>query len=278
MKNHLTLLFIITIGFSAVAQPVHLMTYNIRYANENDGENIWDNRKDKIVKMINYYEPGIVGIQEGLLKQVEYLDKSLKDFNFVGVGREDGKKQGEYAAIFYNKKKYKVMENTTFWLSETPEKVSVGWDAALERICTYALFKDKQTGKTFWVFNTHFDHRGDQARVNSAKLILEMINKKTDLSKHPVVLMGDLNLTPEKEGIQTLKSQLSDSKMISEKEPYGPIGTSNGFDTSRIMTGRIDYIFVKNLKVKQYAQLNDRRDNNLYPSDHIPVLIEAYGF
>lgn len=276
--NKLLTLALILICWTTNAQPIKMMTYNIRYANDNDGENVWDNRKSKVVQLINYYEPLVFGIQEGLEKQVKYLDESLGNFDYVGVGRDDGKTKGEYSAVFYNTQALEVLESSTFWLSETPDKISKGWDASLERICTYARFKNKKTGKTFWVFNTHFDHRGEEARKNSSKLILEMINKKTNLKKDKVVFMGDLNLVPDQEGIATLKAQLDDSKSISAKTPYGPVGTSNGFKTDLIMTRRIDYIFSKNLQVNQYAQIDDRRDDNYYPSDHLPVLVELEGF
>lgn len=276
--NKLLTLALILLCWASNAQPIKMMTYNIRYANDNDGENVWDNRKSKVVQLINYYEPLVFGIQEGLEKQVKYLDESLDSYDYVGVGRDDGKTKGEYSAVFYNTQALEVLESSTFWLSETPDKISKGWDASLERICTYARFKNKKTGKTFWVFNTHFDHRGEEARKNSAKLILEMINKKTNLGTDKVVFMGDLNLVPEHEAIATIKSQLDDSKTISEKAPYGPVGTSNGFKTDLVMTRRIDYIFTKNLKVKEYVQIDDRRDDNYYPSDHLPVLVELEAF
>lgn len=276
--NKLLTLALILLCWTTNAQPIKMMTYNIRYANDNDGENVWDNRKSKVVQLINYYEPLVFGIQEGLEKQVKYLDESLGNYGYVGVGRDDGKTKGEYSAVFYNTQALEVLESSTFWLSETPDKISKGWDASLERICTYARFKNKKSGKTFWVFNTHFDHRGEEARKNSAKLILEMINKKTNLGTDKVVFMGDLNLVPEHEAIATIKSQLDDSKSISEKAPYGPVGTSNGFDTGLVMTRRIDYIFTKNLRVNQYIQIDDRRDDNYYPSDHLPVLVELEGF
>src|SRR5690606_28963261 len=130
--------------------------------------------------------------------------------------------------------KFKVVKTNTFWLSETPEKVSVGWDAALERICTYALFEDLDTQKQFWVFNTHFDHIGTKARTNSAQLIYKKINE-INTTYLPVILMGDLNLTPDTEAIQFFKKYLTDAKDISKKPFYGPIGTFNGFKQDRIL-------------------------------------------
>jgi endonuclease/exonuclease/phosphatase family metal-dependent hydrolase len=257
MKKLLTLTMVV-LGMSANAQSIKVMTYNIRYDNENDGENIWNNRKAKVAKLIEFYDPVVFGTQEGLVHQLDYLDKSLKTYRYIGVGRDDGKKKGEFSAIFYNSKQLDIVENSDFWLSETPEKVSVGWDASMERICSFALFKNKKNGKTFWVFNAHFDHLGVEARKQSAQLILDMIDKKTNGMKLPVVLMGDLNLGPEEEPIKLINAKMDDTRLVSETEPYGPPGTFNRFDKDFIMDRRIDYIFTKNFKVKKYAQIDDR--------------------
>ena len=131
-----------------------IMTYNIRYDNPNDGENKWYNRKEYLCDQIRYNEVDILGIQEGLHHQVKYLDSVFTDYSYVGIGRDDGKTKGEYSAIFYNNKKFEVVEQSTFWLSKTPNKISVGWDASMERICTYGLFKKKLQSNNF-MFSTH---------------------------------------------------------------------------------------------------------------------------
>lgn len=254
------------------SQNINLMSYNIKYDNTGDTINNWNDRKATMAELILHYEADIVGIQEGLHNQVTYLNSALPDFSYLGVGRDDGKEKGEYTAIFYNTNKFKVLKTNTFWLSETPEKVSVGWDAALERICTYALFEDLDTKKQFWVFNTHFDHVGTTARTNSAQLIYKKINEinTTDL---PVILMGDLNLTPDTEAIQFFKKYLTDAMDISKKPFYGPVGTFNGFKQDRIMKDRIDYFFVKDVNVLSYTHIDDRMANNKHISDHLPVLM-----
>ena len=226
------------------AQSYKIMTYNIRYDNPNDGENQWSKRKAFLSNQIAYNDPDVFGIQEGLHHQVTYLDSALVDYKYLGVGRDDGKTKGEYSAIFYNTKKLKVIKKSTIWLSETPNKISVGWDASMERICTYALFEDVNTNRRFWVFNTHFDHIGKEARIQSAKLIietLESLNKKN----YPVAVMGDLNLKPESKPIQYLSSVLNDSKTVCLSTPFGPTGTFNGFKFDKPVTDRIDYIFYK---------------------------------
>ena len=258
-------------------QDIKLMTYNIRMDNPNDGENAWPNRKENFVNQILFYAPDVLGIQEGLEHQVLYLDTHLKNYKYVGVGRADVKEKGvgEYSAIFYNPQNFKELKSGTFWLSETPDKPSRGWDASLNRICTYILLKNKKTDEKFWVFNTHFDHRGVEARKKSTRLItqkIDAINKE----KLPVFLMGDFNLQPEEEPIQFLAKQLNDSRAISQLPPYGPVGTFNGFDACKNIDKRIDYIFTSknNITIKKYAVIADVNDVK-YPSDHLPVFIEA---
>ena len=253
------------------SQEAKILTYNIKYDNINDTVNNWNDRKIAMVELLKHYEPDIIGMQEVLHHQLTYLDKQLSNFSAIGVGRDDGKEKGEYSPILYNSKKYKLLDSNTFWLSKTPEKISVGWDASLERICTYALFEDLNSRKQFWVFNTHFDHRGTMAREKSVELIVKKI-KKINVKNLPVALMGDLNLSPEKAPIQFLKSAMSDGQSISQKPFYGPTGTFSGFDHKRILDHRIDYIFVKGFNVLEYTHIDDRMENNKHISDHLPVL------
>lgn len=256
------------------SQTVKLITYNIRYDNSNDAENSWSERKEKLAAQIKFYEPDIFGIQEGLYHQVNFLDNYLGKYNYAGVGREDGKTIGEFSAIFFNAKRFKLLESSTFWLSETPDTISIGWDAVLPRICTYVYLKDNITGKKIWVFNTHLDHIGKLARINSAKLIVKRIkslNKLTD----PVILMGDFNSTPDSKVIKYLSAELNDSKYSGINPAFGPEGTFNGFKFHEPVTERIDYIFSYKEKtlVNKYAVLSDSKDCK-YPSDHLPVFIE----
>ncbi|MFC2096888.1 endonuclease/exonuclease/phosphatase family protein [Bacteroidota bacterium] len=255
-------------------QVVKLMTYNIRYDNAGDKENRWDLRKDYLTDQIKFHEPGILGIQEGLHHQVNYVDSCLTDYKFIGVGRNDGKTKGEYSAIFYKNKNYEIIKSSTFWLSETPEIISKGWDAALERICTYALFEDKNNKQKFWVFNTHFDHRGETARINSAKLIINKISE-LNINNYPVILMGDLNLESESQAIQYITKFLNDSKQSATRVTFGPNSTFNGFNFNYTEGKRIDYIFTskKGILVNKYAVLTDSKDQK-YPSDHFPVFVK----
>jgi len=250
------------------------MTYNIRYDNPNDGENKWVYRRDNIKEIINLYSPDILGIQEGLFNQIDYLDTALTDFSFVGVGRDDGDKKGEYSAIFYKKDRLKVLKHKTIWLSETPDTVSVGWDAVLPRICTYALFEIKESGNKIWVFNTHFDHIGKLARINSSELILNLI-KNVNTKEYPVILTGDFNSEPESEVISVLSKYLANTKTICLTVPKGPDATFNSFNFGANHNKQIDYIFTSksNVRVNKYLVI-DTAYNRHYPSDHFPVLVE----
>ena len=249
-----------------------IISYNIRYDNKWDKENKWSLRKKRLVRLLVDYSPSIFGIQEGLHTQVNYIDSSLTNYNYIGVGREDGNTKGEFCAIYFDKDHYEVLETSTFWLSETPDVVSVGWDAALERICSYGLFKHRISDEKIWIFNSHFDHVGSIARKKSAELILKKI-KEMNTKSFPVVLMGDFNSNPESGPIKILKNDLQDALEISLTNLRGPKGTFNGFDNRNPLDKRIDYIFVKDRKITSYRHIDDRLTNNQHISDHFPVMI-----
>lgn len=258
-------------------QHINLMTYNIRYDNPKDGENSWPNRKEVLLSQILFYQPDVMGTQEGLEHQIHYIDENLKSYKYVGVARADVKEKGkgEYSAVFYNVNKFKDLKSGTFWLSDTPDKPSRGWDASLNRICTYILLQDKNSGKKFWVFNTHFDHKGVEARQKSAELIIKKI-KEINKENLSVFLMGDFNLTPEESPIKFITKNLNDSKLVSKQLPFGPDETFNGFKVCEVRNRRIDYIFVsqKNITVEKYGVIANVKKMK-YPSDHFPVYISA---
>jgi endonuclease/exonuclease/phosphatase family metal-dependent hydrolase len=251
----------------------NIATFNLRYDTASDGINAWGNRREWVRDLIRYHGFDIFGIQEGLANQVDFLAED-GTFDYVGGGRDDGKRAGEFSAIYYNKKRFKRHEFGTFWLSPTPDVPSKGWDASLNRICTWAKLSDHASrGRDFYVFNTHFDHRGEEARRKSAELILEKI--KAIAGNKPFFFTGDLNSTPETPQIKLLSAELRNSRVATETKPYGPYGTANGFDINRPLDMHIDYIFVsKGIRVFKYAVLPDQWDKR-YPSDHLPVVIEA---
>lgn len=247
------------------------MTYNIRFNNPDDGPNAWPNRKNDVKRLIQFEQPDLLGIQEGLWGQVQFLD-SLVLYGREGVGRDDGKVNGEFSALYYRKDRFSRLDGGTFWLSETPEIPSKGWDAALNRVCTWLILKDLKTGKKIAVFNTHFDHQGMQARIHAADLLNQ---KAHQFGKGlPVVLMGDFNLTPETTPIKKMQGYFQDAFLVSEQPPFGPEGTFNGFKVAQSYTGRIDYVFVnKVLNVLDYQVRADVRSGGYFLSDHFPVIV-----
>ncbi|WP_081817377.1 endonuclease/exonuclease/phosphatase family protein [Leeuwenhoekiella sp. MAR_2009_132] len=273
MKNCLTPLILLLCLTALNAQEISLMTYNIRLSTESDGDDAWSQRKEFLTSQVLFYAPDVMGVQEALPEQMDYLNHNLTGYKHIGVGRE-GENQGEFSALFYNAGKLEVLKSDTFWLSETPEKISTGWDAALPRICTYALFKDKTTQEEFYVFNTHFDHVGVEARKEAAALILQ---KMTELNTEnaAVFLTGDLNLEPDSDPIAVLKTKLFDTNELAPRGAFGPSGTFNGFKFDEPVTRRIDYIFQgksNTSQVLKHAVLSDSKDLH-YASDHLPVYV-----
>jgi endonuclease/exonuclease/phosphatase family metal-dependent hydrolase len=270
--KQITLISFLFICNLLVAQNIQVITYNIRLNTPDDGINAWPNRSKQVAALLIFHDPDVFGIQEALSGQIEDLQAQLPKMKWVGVGRDDGKKAGEYSPIFYNSEKYKSLKQGWFWLSETPDKPGLGWDAACNRVCTWVLLETEKKDKQFMVFNTHFDHKGTTARVESAKLILRKI-KELNKDNLPVILTGDFNLTPEQAPVAVITKELKDSRSISKKPPYGPSGTFNGFDFNSPLKDRIDYVFVsEQVEVKDYAVLSDSKDLR-YPSDHLPVFV-----
>lgn len=255
------------------ANYINVMSYNIRYNNANDGENAWPNRKDNVKALIKYHDADILCVQEALALQADQLRENT-NYERIGVGRTDGKREGEFSAIYFDKTRFAKKDGGTFWLSETPDQPSKGWDAAIVRVCTWVKLYDKWSRKEFIVFNTHYDHVGVQARIESAKLIKKKIMEIAPTL--PVVLTGDLNVTPETEAISTIKTFMTDTKEAAVEPAYGPEGTFNGFKFNAPLKERIDYIFInKGFEVQKFGVLSDSKDLK-YPSDHLPVLARLF--
>ncbi len=253
---------------------IKVITYNIRYDNPKDGKNNWKYRKTHVADFLQTESPDFFGVQEALFHQAIELGNLMPDYHWVGVGRADGNKDGEFTSIFFKKDKYFVEKTGTFWLSETPEIIgSKGWDAALPRIATWAIFKNKQTDSTYFVLNTHFDHIGDTARVESAKLILKQVKALNQKAKS--VIMGDLNVTPRDKVYTafTQNTDFRDARKATETAPKGKKGTFNNFKIKHFREATIDYIFVdKRLTVKSYEVPTPQYDNR-QASDHYPIVI-----
>jgi endonuclease/exonuclease/phosphatase family metal-dependent hydrolase len=255
---------------------ITVITYNIRLNTLDDGVNAWPNRKNNITLLIREQNPSLFGLQEALPEQVADVESAFPGFGRVGVGRDDGKSSGEFSPIFFDRSRFKLKESGTFWLSQTPSKVSRGWDAACNRIVTWAILEDQESGKIFGYFNTHFDHMGEVARRNSAYLLLHAVDS---LAKDiPVAVTGDFNSTPDAEPIRIITDQsepsfLMDSKPLSDSQS-GPGFTYTGFEVGAIPGQLIDYVFVKKIiKVSSYKVL-DYHIGKYYPSDHLPVVVK----
>jgi len=267
------IVFCFAISLSAQDSLIRVMTFNIRYDNPADGINSWDNRKELVTSGIG--TPDIFGMQEVLKHQLDYILGELPAYRPIGVGREDGQTKGEYAPIFYKNDHFSLLDHGTFWLSPTPlDTGSIGWDAALTRICTWGKFLDKSTGVVFYFLNTHFDHMGDTARAESARLIVDFINKKTNgLS---VILTGDFNSSPNDEPylvLTDLEKGLNDACQSGNISNACNEGTFNGFGSQKDPE-RIDMIFFKgSWQVLSYNVLKIKNADT-FISDNWPMVAE----
>lgn len=254
---------------------INIATYNIRMDTPNDSLDPWQHRKEMIKGLVTFHDFDVFGTQEGFKHQLEDI-LDLENYAYVGVGRDDGVAAGEHSAIFYKKNKFDVLKNGDFWYSETPDTPSLGWDATCcHRICSWVQLKDKENGKTFFVFNSHYDHEGEEARKNSSTLLLSKIEEIA--GNNTVFCTGDFNATPNSEPIQIIYNDetLKDSYLISEQKPYGTEATFNNFRVKHSTNSRIDYIWVsKNISIKKYGTLNDIQYGH-FPSDHYPVMVKA---
>ena len=254
---------------------IEVMTLNVRYDNPEDSINAWPKRASQVCNFIQKEKPDILGMQEVLWQQYVVLDSVLTEYTSTGVGRDDGAREGEMNPVFFRKERFDMVRTITFWLSDTPEiPGSRGWGASLPRIVTWMELVDKNSHEHFFYFNTHFAHDSDSARIMSSKILLREVNKITD--GFPFIITGDFNMLPTSKGYAILTGPdesvplLRDSYVISEKKPYGPAYTFNGFSDKR-GTGRIDYIFVRSgMKVLDHSTII-KKERGIFISDHWPV-------
>lgn len=269
----ITIIFLAQIAFGQ-SENIKVITYNIRcgFCEDSSSVNNWSYRKYLVAYLIHSHKPDLIGLQEAEMFQVNELIEMLDEYDWYGVSREDGKERGESTAILFKKKRFEPLTKKTLWLSETPELVSRGWDAALNRTVTIIRFFDKHLNKEFYYANTHLDHVGETARTESSKLIVDILTNYSD--EYPVIFSGDLNFTSNSEGYKVLSEKLFDAKSISESESGGNI-TYNGFGNDIQPDNKIDFIFV-NDKIKVINHIIDTTlFNGLYPSDHYPVIADT---
>ena len=283
----LTLLAAAGFAAAAFAAPVadatpegeaKIISYNIRLGVADDGANSWEHRREATLRMLEREAPTVFGIQEGYLFQVKYIEENLPQYGRVGVGRDDGKEGGEIMAVFYLRDRYDLLDHGDLWLSETPDRVSRGWDGACNRTMTWVHLREKATGKEFFHFNSHFDHIGTVARAESAKLLIEKVAEIA--GKTPAFCTGDFNSNQQTNVYNTIVTSgtLVDSYARTTDKVNADWPSYNGYkyiSTPPAKASRIDHIFVTKgrTKVQSWAIVNTSYSQK-YPSDHFPVVIE----
>ncbi|HEY0896942.1 MAG TPA: endonuclease/exonuclease/phosphatase family protein [Sphingobacteriaceae bacterium] len=266
--------FLSMISLDIQAQSYRIATFNLRFDNASDSGNLWKDRSPFAMELIRFHDFDIFGTQEALIHQLEDVSRVLPGYARIGVGRADGKEGGEFSAIFYKKDRFKLLKKGDFWLSETPDKPSLGWDATCcNRICSWGLFQDSGNGKRFYVFNVHFDHQGKTARVESARLMLRKINEIA--GGQPVILTGDFNGDHDSEWYRILEtSALLKDTYKEVRYPYITNSTYHDFGRELGGSSVIDHIFIsKHFRTVKWGVLTDSYAGK-YPSDHFPVVAD----
>ncbi|MBA3067853.1 MAG: endonuclease/exonuclease/phosphatase family protein [Hyphomonas sp.] len=258
-------------------QALRVATYNIRLDTDSDGENAWAYRRSDVAALIQFYDPDVFGMQEVLPSQLGDLKIDLGDYVFVGVGRDDGAEQGEFASIAYRRDRFESSDQGTFWLSETPNLPSVGWDAAFPRIVTWTRLTHLPSGTKLLVLNSHWDHVGGEARLHSGRMIHRWIAEHHRVCES-VVVLGDFNSVPSDASYEALLGAdsgfLADTIDISRSPPFGPKGTYNGFDINRSDPEPIDHVLVsRDVQVLRHGVITQQSAGRL-PSDHYPIIVD----
>lgn len=261
------LLLLIILSVPIYAQDtIQCLSYNIRYDNPKDGINNWHNRKQELTDFLAAQSPDAIGLQECLWHQLQFIDSALTGYAYIGVGRDDGKLQGEFSPILYDTAQLQLIKTYTKWLAPNTDSPSVGWDAALPRIATYGEFIVKKNGRPIVVINTHFDHIGDTARMHSAEMI---VTTMPYLKNTGIIVMGDLNCTPAEQPYQIFTRFFDDTRKCEHHS--GPEETFNGFSADGALDKRIDYIFSDNFTVVEQQHIVAKKKDGLWLSDHLPV-------
>jgi endonuclease/exonuclease/phosphatase family metal-dependent hydrolase len=264
---------------SAPQNTLNILTYNIRFANPADAPNTWDARKEKVFDRIRMADPSIFGLQEALYSQVRDVEMAFPAYSRIGSGRDDGQQAGEFSPLFFNSSRFTLMASGTFWLSQTPALAgSRGWDAACNRVVTWARLTDKTAGRSFLICCTHFDHMGKEARKNSALLLLHAADSLAE--SLPLIVVGDFNADPFSEPYHLLTDEsspvhLSDSRRLAP-ETSGPAWTFTGFLKGGEAKEQIDYVFFRGNLIPQVYHVDDFSSDGFYPSDHLPVSVQFH--
>ena len=257
------------VAHASAPEPLTVMSFNIRYGTANDGPDRWDLRRDQMFDLLKVQNPDVIGLQEALHFQIDEILAALPEYRMVGVGRSDGGQGGEYAAILYRASRLSVRQSSTFWFSDTPEIVkSNTWGAALERICTWALFDDRQ-GTPFYVFNLHLDHISQPAREKSGDLLLKRIAARSP--RLPVIVTGDFNTGEANPVTRQVATVLRDTFRVVHPNAV-EVGTANQFKLGATTGEKIDYIFVEPATEVISADIVRTSAGGRYASDHFPVV------
>lgn len=278
--KHLTLATLLTLLSLLPASPlqaqsasqttIEVISYNIRLSRGNDGNNSWQNRRHASVEMVLREQPTIMGCQEMLPDQMEYLLDHLPEYDAIGVGRDDGKELGERMAIFYRTEDVELIRWGTFWLSDTPDVPSRGWDAAYNRNCTWGWFRHRASGRYFGVLNTHLDHIGKVAQQEGLGLIATNL-RRIFPDGVPVFLTGDFNVEPTDKALKSLEGIMKDGRIVAPESDTRP--TFNGWGNREEIV--IDYVFLRNATAVSFRVLRDENYGAPYISDHYPVALCA---
>jgi endonuclease/exonuclease/phosphatase family metal-dependent hydrolase len=266
------ILVIVTFLFASplAAQTLRVMTFNVRYPSPDDGADRWDLRRDLLVNTIRKRDPDLIGTQELFYEQGQYILEKASDYAWFGISRR-GNREDEHMGVFYKKDKFQLIDSGNFWLSETPEKPgSMSWNVTLPRMVTWGLFEVKAGGRRFYLYNTHFPHRREdaEARLQCAKVLIDKISRVP--KDVPFILTGDFNSAPDSPPYSALAGELKDARLTAARRA-GPDGTNSGFRGST-EGRRIDWILYRGgLKVLESETVVYGRDGR-YPSDHFPVL------
>ena len=267
-------LSMLVLAANSYGQQLRIATYNLRFDNPRDSGNLWVDRAPVVSELIRFHDFDIFGTQEALKNQLDDVSKALPYYSRFGHGRDDGKEKGEHSAIYYKTERFDLLDSGDFWLSQTPEKPSLGWDATCcNRICSWVKLREKKSKKVFYVFNAHFDHQGMQARRESGKLILEKISAIA--GRQPVVFTGDLNGDHDSEWYKVLaQSDMLEDSYTLVSHPYASNASFNAFGKARKSRQIIDHIFITNhFTVKKWGVLTDTYYGK-FPSDHFPVVAD----
>ena len=272
MRLKLLLLMTVLPGFLCVAKPgqqlskITVMSYNIRLGGADDGTNSWQFRYPATALMIEDQKPDVFGLQEAMLYQVLFIRENCRDYEYVGVGREDGKKEGEHMAVFYNKKTMSLLKWGTFWLSETPDKPTIGWDAACKRTATWALMKSKVSGRKFYFVDTHLDHVGQTARTEGLALVMSEM-AKINKAGLPVVLVGDFNVENTDPCLAVLDGKMKDARKIA-----ADTDSKGSFNAWGKASSAIDHIFYSGFSsCTKFETVTKSYADRKFISDHYPV-------